>query len=55
MSAPAAAIAPDRSSSLFRWNAALAALHLVQGVAILALSFAKSPVVTSPVVSTLRG
>ena len=42
----------DRSAGLFRWNAILAALHLVQGLAILAISFAKSPVVTSPVVST---
>lgn len=42
----------DRSASLFRWNAVLAALHLAQAGAILALSFAKNPVVTSPVVST---
>ena len=42
----------DRSADLFRWNAILAALHLVQGLAILAISFAKSPVVTSPIVST---
>jgi len=41
-----------RSADLFRWNAILAALHLVQGLAILAISFAKSPVVTSPIVST---
>jgi hypothetical protein len=60
MSAPAAAVAvgparaipADRSTSLFRWNAILAALHLVQAAAILALSFAKNPVVTSPVVGT---
>ncbi len=60
MSAPAAAVAvgparaipADRSAGLFRWNAILAALHLVQAAAILALSFAKSPVVTSPVVGT---
>jgi hypothetical protein len=53
MSASAAASIPsDRSASLFRWNATLALLHLVQAAAILALSFAKSPVVTSPVVST---
>ena len=60
MSAPAAAVAvgparaipADRSASLFRWNAVLAALHLVQAAAILALSFAKSPIVTSPVVGT---
>ncbi len=51
--APAAGEIPvDRSIGLFRWNATLSALHLVQGLAILAISFAKSPVVTSPVVST---
>jgi hypothetical protein len=52
MYAPRAGIPADRSANLFRWNAILAVLHLVQGAAILALSFAKSPVVTSPVVST---
>ena len=49
---PARAIPADRSAILFRWNAVLAALHLVQAAAILALSFAKSPIVTSPVVGT---
>jgi hypothetical protein len=49
---PARAIPADRSAGLFRWNAILAALHLVQAAAILALSFAKSPIVTSPVVGT---
>jgi hypothetical protein len=48
----ASAISADRSFGLFRWNAVLAVLHFVQFAAILALSFAKSPVVTSPVVST---
>jgi hypothetical protein len=52
MSATVAAIPSDRSASLFRWNAILAALHAAQGIAILAISFAKSPVVTSPVVGT---
>jgi hypothetical protein len=57
MSEPAAVAAAtpipvDRANGLFRWNAILAALHCVQFLAILALSFAKSPVVTSPVVST---
>jgi hypothetical protein len=53
MSASAAASIPsDRSANLCRWNAVLAALHLVQAAAIMALSFAKNPVVTSPVVST---
>ena len=48
----AVSIPTDRSATLFRWNAILAALHFVQAAAILALSFAKSPVVTSPVVGT---
>ena len=48
----AVSIPPDRSASLFRWNAILAALHFVQAAAITALSFAKSPIVTSPVVGT---
>jgi Heliorhodopsin len=46
------AIPRDRATNLFRWNATLSVLHLVQGLAILAISFAKSPVVTSPVVGT---
>jgi hypothetical protein len=46
------AIPADRSAGLFRWNAALSALHFVQAAVILALSFAKNPVVTSPVVGT---
>jgi hypothetical protein len=45
-------LAPERAQSLFRWNAVLAALHGVQGLLILALSFAKDPMVTSPVVSS---
>jgi len=45
-------IPADRARSLFRWNATLSVLHLVQGLAILAISFAKNPIVTSPVVST---
>jgi hypothetical protein len=53
MSAPAAAAIPvDRSAGLFRWNASLAGLHFVQAVVILALSFARNPIVTTPVVST---
>ncbi len=48
----ATAIPADRSANLFRWNAVLSVLHFVQGATILALSFAKNPVVTSPVVST---
>jgi len=56
LSSPAAAgpqgIPADRARSLFRWNATLSVLHLVQGLGILAISFAKNPIVTSPVVST---
>ena len=37
---------------LFRWNLTLAVLHALQFVAILALSFARNPVVTAPVVSS---
>jgi hypothetical protein len=50
-----ATIAPipvDRAKSLYRWNAVLAVLHGIQGFIILGLSFAKDPVVSSPVVST---
>ncbi len=45
-------ISEDRSHSLYRWNAILAALHAIQGVVILALSFARDPLVTNPVVSS---
>jgi hypothetical protein len=45
-------IPADRSAGLFRWNAVLSVLHLIQAAIILALSFAKDPVVTSPVVGT---
>jgi hypothetical protein len=37
---------------LQRWNLVLGVLHLGQGIAITALSFAKDPIVTSPVVSS---
>ncbi len=55
-----AGVAPDRARpipdeqarSLNRWNAVLAILHLVQGLVILALSFARDPIVTAPVVSS---
>ena len=47
-----AAIAPARARSLHRWNVALAVLHALQGLAILAISFAKNPLVTAPVVSS---
>ena len=42
----------QQARSLVRWNLALALLHFVQFVAILALSYARSPVVSSPVVSS---
>lgn len=45
-------IPSERSARLFRWNAALSALHFVQFLAILGLSFARDPIVTSPVLST---
>ena len=45
-------IAEDRAHSLFRWNAVLAGLHAVQGLLILALSFARDPIVTAPVVTS---
>jgi hypothetical protein len=47
-----AAIAPAAARSLNRWNVALAVLHAVQGLAIVAISLAKSPVVAAPVVSS---
>lgn len=49
---PAVGIPTERAESLNRWNAALAVLHAVQGVAILAISFARDPLVTAPVVSS---
>ena len=45
-------IPEDRAHSLFRWNAVLAALHAIQGLLILALSFARDPIVTAPVVTS---
>jgi hypothetical protein len=48
----ASPLAEDRAHSLFRWNAVLAALHGIQGLIILALSFARDPIVTNPVVSS---
>lgn len=49
---PTAAIPPDHARRLHRWNASLAALHAVQGAVILALSFAKDPPASAPVVSS---
>ena len=42
----------DRAAGLFRWNPTLARLHAVQGVVILALSFARDPIVSKPVVTS---
>ena len=41
-----------QARSLHAWNARLAAIHAVQALVILAFSFARSPVVTAPVVSS---
>jgi hypothetical protein len=46
------AIPEPTGRSLHRWNVTLFALHAIQGAVILALSFAKDPVVTAPVVSS---
>jgi hypothetical protein len=51
----ASAVTPnqdERLAGLFRWNAALAALHLIQAIAILAISFARNPIAASPIVGT---
>jgi hypothetical protein len=45
-------IGADRSASLFRWNLILAGLHFIQFVAILAISFARNPLVSAPVTSS---
>lgn len=42
----------DRGRGLQRWNLVLAGLHLAQAFAVFALSFARDPVVSSPVVSS---
>jgi hypothetical protein len=49
---PTAIIAPERARSLFRWNASLSVLHLVQALAMLALSLGVATVVTTPIVSS---
>lgn len=48
----AAPLDEDRAHSLHRWNASLAPIHALQGLIILALSFARDPIVTSPVVTS---
>jgi hypothetical protein len=47
-----ASIPLDKARSLRRWNLVLGVLHAIQGIAITALSFAKDPIVTAPVVSS---
>jgi hypothetical protein len=42
----------DRSIGLFRWNLALAVLHFVQFLAMLAISVARDPIVSAPVTSS---
>ena len=49
---PAIPIASDRSASLFRWNLVLAGLHFLQFLAMLAISFARNPLVSAPVTSS---
>ena len=49
---PADPIPADRARSLFRWNVSLSALHFIQFAIILALSFAITPMATSPIVSS---
>jgi hypothetical protein len=51
-SAGAATIPDGRARRLNRWNLGLAGLHGAQGLVILALSFARDPVVSAPVVSS---
>jgi hypothetical protein len=45
-------IPAPQARSLHTWNMGLAAIHAIQGLIILALSFAKTPMVTAPVVSS---
>jgi hypothetical protein len=52
MEVTAPPLSQERANSFFRWNAVLAALHGIQALIILALSFAKDPIVTSPVVTS---
>jgi hypothetical protein len=52
LATPVVAIPADRARSLVRWNGTLAVLHAIQAAVILAISFAKDPVVAAPVVSS---
>jgi hypothetical protein len=47
-----ASIADDQSRGLFRWNAGLAVIHFAQFAIMMAISFARDPIVTAPVVSS---
>jgi hypothetical protein len=47
-----APIADDQAHSLFRWNAGLAVIHFIQFAIVMAISFAKDPIVTAPIVSS---
>ncbi len=44
-------IPADRARGLFRWNASLAVIHFAQALIMLAISFARQPLVSVPVVS----
>ena len=48
----AISIDTGRSASLFRWNLVLAGLHFLQFVVMLAISFARNPLVTAPITSS---
>ena len=48
----AASIAQSRARGLYRWNAVLAVLHAIQGLIILTISFARDPIVGTPIVSS---
>jgi Heliorhodopsin len=47
-----AAIAPERASSLHRWNVVLAGLHLAQAALMVGASFLREPLASAPVVSS---
>jgi hypothetical protein len=53
LAAPAPGSIPaDRARSLFRWNAALSAIHFAQFLLMLLLSLQQSPMTTMPIVSS---
>jgi hypothetical protein len=47
-----ATIPAPQAASLFRWNLVLGFLHFIQFVAVMALSLARDPIATAPVVSS---